>query len=351
MTKESFEISCPVCKIKLRLWIPADKLDEWEDGKAMGCVGCSTKLYFWRSPFGAEVITYAEYEMKQGKVSGTGFAETTPAAGTSAADTSVVSGKDVTTAHEEVKPLQTIDDIKRTIATAKVKVYDPYEKERKAKAAQEKIDAEERAKASHHAADDVAAQLKAMKEKLKSELMAEMKTTIEEEVAEEIAEQIPEEVPEKIPQEEVIEEVIEELVEEAEAKGPLVLLIEGGKLARTVGVNCLSGLQIELITATNSTEAIDLLNYRNPELVIVDLYLKDPNNPEALLDGEELLRHFASMGHKIPAVVTTGRDILIDIESDPKWIPLNVKGFVQKGDPFWADELKNKVTEILQVHS
>lgn len=343
MTKESFEITCPVCKIKLRLWIPTDKLDEWEDGKAMGCVGCSTKLYFWRSPFGAEVITFAEYEMKQGKLHGTNYEDTSAPANPSNIGTAATT---------EVQPIQTIDDVRRTIATAKVKVYDPFEKERKAKALEE----EKRIETEHHIADDVSAQIAAMKEKLKNELMSEMKTTIEEEVLEELHEElqheqelkkVQEEKPEEVPE----EELIEELVEEADAKGPLVLLIEGGKLARTVALNSLSALQIELITANNSTEAIELLNYRNPDLVIVDLYLKDPNNPDAMLDGEELLRHFTTMGHKIPAVVTTGRDILIDIESDPKWIPLNVKGFVQKGDPFWADEIKNKVTELLQVHS
>jgi hypothetical protein len=32
---------------------------------------------------------------------------------------------------------------------------------------------------------------------------------------------------------------------------------------------------------------------------------------------------------------------------DPKWFELNVKGFIQKGNPFWVEELKLKVKEVL----
>ena len=49
----------------------------------------------------------------------------------------------------------------------------------------------------------------------------------------------------------------------------------------------------------------------------------------------------------IPAIITTGKDIIDDLVMDPKWFDLHVKGFIQKGNPFWADELKLKIKEVL----
>ena len=52
-------------------------------------------------------------------------------------------------------------------------------------------------------------------------------------------------------------------------------------------------------------------------------------------------------GVSAPAIITTGKDIIDDLVLDPKWFELNVKGFIQKGNPFWVEELKLKVKEVL----
>ncbi len=54
-------------------------------------------------------------------------------------------------------------------------------------------------------------------------------------------------------------------------------------------------------------------------------------------------------GRNVPAIITTGKDIIDDLVLDPKWFDLNVKGFVQKGNPFWGEELKTKIKEILEL--
>ena len=65
------------------------------------------------------------------------------------------------------------------------------------------------------------------------------------------------------------------------------------------------------------------------------------------MDGEELLQKMRSTGFEMPAIVTTGKDIIDDLVLDPKWFELKVKGFIQKGNPFWVEELKLKVKEVL----
>ena len=64
------------------------------------------------------------------------------------------------------------------------------------------------------------------------------------------------------------------------------------------------------------------------------------------IDGEDLLKMVVEKGLDIPAIVTTGKDIVDDLILDPKWFNLHVKGFVQKGNPFWAEELKDSYRVI-----
>lgn len=101
------------------------------------------------------------------------------------------------------------------------------------------------------------------------------------------------------------------------------------------------------IIAKNSSEALDALQNNTVNLIIVDLHLKNPRDPYSTMDGEEFLWKVKDMGMNIPSIITTGKDIVDDIIMDPKWLDLNVKGFIQKGNPFWTDELKAKVQELL----
>ncbi|MDP2689302.1 MAG: response regulator [Deltaproteobacteria bacterium] len=126
-----------------------------------------------------------------------------------------------------------------------------------------------------------------------------------------------------------------------------VLVIDDDKLAREIVKNALKDIGIRLATAQNSAEALKFIRNESVDLIVTDLYLKSPGDPETLIDGEELLKKISEMGMSIPAIITTGKDIIDDIVLDPKWFDLRVKGFIQKGNPFWAEELKLKLKEVM----
>lgn len=133
----------------------------------------------------------------------------------------------------------------------------------------------------------------------------------------------------------------------APANGDTVLVVEDDRLAREMVEATVKDLGYRLITVKNATEAIKVLRKERITLLVADLYLKNPADPESTLDGEDLLKKIIDSGLTIPAIITTGKDIIDDLVLDPKWFDFNVKGFIQKGNPFWADELKLKVKEIL----
>lgn len=126
-----------------------------------------------------------------------------------------------------------------------------------------------------------------------------------------------------------------------------VLFIEDDRLAREMIESSLQDVAVKMVVVKNSTEALKALSTETVHLIVTDLYLKDPNDPEALLDGEDFLRRVVDTGANIPAIITTGKDIIDDIVLDPKWFDMHVKGFIQKGNPFWVDELKLKIKEVL----
>lgn len=127
----------------------------------------------------------------------------------------------------------------------------------------------------------------------------------------------------------------------------VVLFIDDDRLAREMAEGTLGDAGIKLLTAKNSGEALKALKSGGVDLIVTDLYLKNPSDPESQIDGEELLQRVKETGAEIPAIITTGKDILDDLVLDPKWFELRVKGFIQKGNPFWMDELKGKIKEVL----
>ena len=110
--------------------------------------------------------------------------------------------------------------------------------------------------------------------------------------------------------------------------------------------NSLSELGFAIIPVKSSTEAMRAIGHKI-HLIVSDLYLKNPADAESILDGEDLLVKLRDSGVSAPAIITTGKDIIDDLVLDPKWFELNVKGFIQKGNPFWVEELKLKVKEVL----
>lgn len=126
-----------------------------------------------------------------------------------------------------------------------------------------------------------------------------------------------------------------------------VLFIEDDRLAREMAENTMKDTGINLRMAGNSTDALRIIDEEDIKLIVTDLYLKGPNAPDTEIDGEDLLKRLVDSGRQIPAIITTGKDIIDDLVLDPKWFDLHVKGFIQKGNPFWVEELKLKVKEVL----
>ncbi len=131
--------------------------------------------------------------------------------------------------------------------------------------------------------------------------------------------------------------------------GETVLLIEDDRLIREMAEGAVKDMGIRLLTVKNAAEALRVLDSEKVAGIVTDLYLKNPDDPESLLDGEDLLRKVVDKGFNLPAIIITGKDIIDDIVLDPKWFELHVKGFIQKGNPFWTDELKLKLKEVIHT--
>ena len=139
--------------------------------------------------------------------------------------------------------------------------------------------------------------------------------------------------------------------EAADIDGIHVLFVDSDRLAVAIAESTLGDTPIKLHSAISAEFALEQIgNEANKfSLVVSDLHLKESGDPESKLDGEDFLREMAKRGIGLPVIITTGKDIVDDIISDSKWFDLSVKGFIQKGNPFWAEELKVKLKEMLEL--
>ena len=126
-----------------------------------------------------------------------------------------------------------------------------------------------------------------------------------------------------------------------------ILVVEDDRLSREMVETTLTELGFRTIPAKNAAEAMAAARRERINLIVTDLYLKNPMDPASDIDGGDLLQKMHDSGIGVPAIITTGKDILDDLVLDPKWFELKVKGFIQKGNPFWVEELKLKVKEVL----
>lgn len=129
--------------------------------------------------------------------------------------------------------------------------------------------------------------------------------------------------------------------------GEPILIIDDDGLVRKMAENVLKKNKFKPFIAQNGPEALDIIEKNKVALVVVDLHLKNPKDPKSTMDGEEFLQRLADSGKKLPAIVTTGKDLIDDIILEPKWYDLHVAAFIQKGSPFWTDDLIVKIKEIL----
>lgn len=126
-----------------------------------------------------------------------------------------------------------------------------------------------------------------------------------------------------------------------------ILIVDDEMLIRKMIEDTLTEIGLNPIGARNAQEAFEVLEREDVKAIVVDLYLKNPQDPQSNIEGEEFLRKVVERGKTIPAIVLTGRDLIDELALDPKWFDLQVKGFIQKGNPFWIDELGVKVKRVL----
>ena len=146
----------------------------------------------------------------------------------------------------------------------------------------------------------------------------------------------------------ITEPAPEETSETVEAIDGVILVVDDDGLVRKMAENVLKKNRFMPLTAKNGPEALRSIEQNRVALVVVDLHLKNPKDPESIMDGEEFLQRLVDSGKNIPAIVTTGKDIIDDIIFEPKWYDLHVMAFIQKGSPFWTDDLLVKIKETLK---
>ena len=146
----------------------------------------------------------------------------------------------------------------------------------------------------------------------------------------------------------ITEPAPEETSETVEAIDGVILVVDDDGLVRKMAENVLKKNGFTSLTAKNGPEALRSIEQNRVALVVVDLHLKNPKDPESIMDGEEFLQRLVDSGKNIPAIVTTGKDIIDDIIFEPRWYDLHVMAFIQKGSPFWTDDLLVKIKETLK---
>lgn len=245
VTKEPVEIKCSECDTAFRLWVPSERLGEWEKGSKISCVKCGAKFFLIWNGQAFQVTNLSEIAKKAAQKA------------------------------TEAKPAEPVRKEPRQAVAAP-------------QAAPQAVQARP-AEAPQQAAPREAASASSVE---------------------------------------------------------TILVIEDDRLSRDMVENSLSQLGFAIIPVKSSTEALRAAR-QSVQLIVTDLYLKNPADSESLLDGEELLVKLRDQGVVAPAIITTGKDIIDDLVLDPKWFELNVKGFIQKGNPFWVEELKLKVKEVL----
>jgi CheY-like chemotaxis protein/DNA-directed RNA polymerase subunit RPC12/RpoP len=135
----------------------------------------------------------------------------------------------------------------------------------------------------------------------------------------------------------------------SELEGRQLLFVDSDKLSSAIAESTITAIGLGFITADTGEEGIEKAKNDDFELIVADLHLSAPEDEDSTMSGEDMLKVIAENGKKTPVVVITGKDVIDDIAMDPKWFDLNVKGFIQKGNPFWAEELKDKVKELLAI--
>jgi len=136
---------------------------------------------------------------------------------------------------------------------------------------------------------------------------------------------------------ELVKSILEGGYQRIEGK-KIVLCVDSEPRVQKFYEGTLSGKEWDVITASNGIEALETVEFKNPDLIITEL-----NLPE--MDGVEFIQTLKESNQNIPVIVVSS---VSEKEGKPKVENLGIKKYLCK--PFQLDELRKSIKEILEKH-
>lgn len=118
-------------------------------------------------------------------------------------------------------------------------------------------------------------------------------------------------------------------------KRKLILCVDSEPRVQKFYKGVLGGKSWDVITSSNGIEALEAVEFKNPDLIITEL-----NLPQ--MDGVEFLQTLKESGQNIPVIVVSS---VSEKEGSEKVKDLGIKKYLSK--PFQLDELRESIGEIL----
>jgi len=115
-----------------------------------------------------------------------------------------------------------------------------------------------------------------------------------------------------------------------------VLLVDDDENVLITGAGMMRYLGFDIITTTDSRQALEIYQERRSEINLLLLDLAMPG-----LDGRELLARIRATGNKVPAIIATGYSVK---QVRERFVGLEPVEFIQK--PYTMDVLRKQVREV-----
>ncbi|MBC7188625.1 response regulator, partial [Candidatus Aerophobetes bacterium] len=136
----------------------------------------------------------------------------------------------------------------------------------------------------------------------------------------------------------LVEEILKEGYRGENAK-KLILCVDSEPRVQRFYKGTLSDRNLQVLTASNGLEALEMVEYNRPNLIITEL-----NLPE--MDGVEMIKTIRETNPHLPIIVVSS---VSEKEGSEKLKELKVEGYLSK--PFKLRELKNKLILLLEKKS
>lgn len=138
---------------------------------------------------------------------------------------------------------------------------------------------------------------------------------------------------------ETIRKIVRQVLEgsyKVSSKRKLILCVDSEPRVQKFYQRIFGAAELDVVCASNGLEALESVEYRNPDLILTEL-----NLPE--MSGLEFLQALKETNRNIPTIVVSS---VTDKESINKAKELGVREYLTK--PFQLDKLKSIVREILK---